>query len=284
MAKRLLSHLAHVELLTPKLDQSVKFFKNSLGLTESGRSGDSVYLRCWGEFYHHSVVLTSAEQTGLGHAAWRTLGPDELSEAVFRIEANGVQGEWIEKSVGHGPAYRFQGPGGHVHEVFWEVERYTPPSEQRSTFPERVERFSGRGIAARQLDHVTLATAKVEEAGMWYRDTLGFRFMSMTSLEDDLDTVVFGVVTTNEKSHDLGLAIDLSEIRGRIHHLSFWVDSQEDLLRAADFLLESGIAIEFGPGRHGIGEQSYLYFREPVVCDLKSIPAATETTCLTGNR
>ena len=98
---------------------------------------------------------------------------------------------------------------------------------------------------------------------MWYRDALGFRFMATTSLDDDPNTIVFGVVTTNEKSHDLGLAIDLSEITGRMHHLAFWVDAQEDLLRAADFLLESGTPIEFGPGRHGIGEQSYLYFREP---------------------
>jgi len=26
---------------------------------------------------------------------------------------------------------------------------------------------------------------------------------------------------------------------------------------------EAGVAIEYGPGKHGIGEQSYLYFREP---------------------
>jgi catechol 2,3-dioxygenase len=27
--------------------------------------------------------------------------------------------------------------------------------------------------------------------------------------------------------------------------------------------MESGTHIEFGPGRHGMGEQTYLYFREP---------------------
>jgi len=27
--------------------------------------------------------------------------------------------------------------------------------------------------------------------------------------------------------------------------------------------MESGVHIEFGPGRHGMGEQTYLYFREP---------------------
>jgi len=28
-------------------------------------------------------------------------------------------------------------------------------------------------------------------------------------------------------------------------------------------LMEAGAHIEFGPGRHGMGEQTYLYFREP---------------------
>ena len=58
MSKRLLSHLAHVELFTPNLDASLKFFTEVLGLIESDRAGNSVYLRCWGEHYHHSVVLT----------------------------------------------------------------------------------------------------------------------------------------------------------------------------------------------------------------------------------
>ncbi|HEY6905180.1 MAG TPA: VOC family protein, partial [Candidatus Acidoferrales bacterium] len=98
----------------------------------------------------------------------------------------------------------------------------------------------------------------------WYRDTLGFRFMGYTVLDHDPNTAVFGVLTMNEKSHDLGFGGDFSKVPGRFHHVAFWVPSYEDLLRAADLLLESGTAIEFGPGKHGIGEQGYLYFRDPV--------------------
>ena len=32
-----LAHLAHVELLTPKPDESLDFFVNVMGMTESGR-------------------------------------------------------------------------------------------------------------------------------------------------------------------------------------------------------------------------------------------------------
>jgi catechol 2,3-dioxygenase len=97
----------------------------------------------------------------------------------------------------------------------------------------------------------------------WYRDVLGYRFMEYTGLDDDPDLIVFSMVTTNEKSHDLGLVIDFTGVAGRINHLAFWVDAVEDVLRAADVLMEAGTEIEFGPGRHGMGEQTYLYFREP---------------------
>ena len=263
MSKRILSHLAHVELLTPKLDESAAFFTGALGLVETARADNSVYLRCWGEFYHHSVVLTAAKQPALGHAAWRSEGPDELVEAVSRIEASGIRGEWRDASIGHGRAYRFRGPGGHAHEVFWEVERYAAPAELRSTFPERPQRMMSRGIAPRQLDHVTVSTKDVRKTALWYRDILGFRFMGFTCLDHNPEIVVFGVVTTNEKSHDLGLGGDFSDVPGRFHHLAFWVESHDELLRSASLLLESGTPIEFGPGRHGIGEQGYLYFREP---------------------
>ena len=34
-----IAHLGHVEVLTPKLEESVAFFKDIMGLHESGRAG-----------------------------------------------------------------------------------------------------------------------------------------------------------------------------------------------------------------------------------------------------
>ncbi len=55
----------------------------------------------------------------------------------------------------------------------------------------------------------------------------------------------------------------LDHAPGRINHYAFWVDTREELLIAADILMENGIPIEYGPSIHGIGEQNFLYFREP---------------------
>jgi catechol 2,3-dioxygenase len=178
------------------------------------------------------------------------------------VDAAGAGEGWFEESVGHGPAYRYRGPGGHLHELFWELERYAPPPEMRSTFPSRPQRYAPRGIAPRQIDHVTVATAAPLADAEWYRDTLNYTFTEYTVL-DDADVPVFAMVTNNEKSHDLGLLLDPTEMRGRLHHVAYWVDSRDELLRAADILLGADIPIEFGPGRHGMGEQDYLYAREP---------------------
>jgi catechol 2,3-dioxygenase len=263
LPQRLISQLAHVELLTPRPEDSLRFMEDVMGLYVSERIGQSVYLRGWGDFFHHSLVLTEADEPGLGHAAWRAQSPQELVAAVRRLEASGLGEGWIEDGPGHGPAYRYRGPGGHVHEIFWEVERWSAPPELRSPFPNRPQRFEARGVAARHLDHVTVMTKDVMGDVGWYRDTLGFRFMEWTVLNEESDLVVFGMLTNNEKGHDLGLLLDMSDTPGRLHHIAFWVDTPDELRRAADVLLNAGAVLEFGPGRHGMGEQDYLYFREP---------------------
>jgi catechol 2,3-dioxygenase len=262
MANRLIAHLAHVEVYTPKPEDSLAFFKDVLGLEESGREGQSVYLRGWGEWSYHSFQMTEADLPGLGHIGWRAWSPEHLDKAVANLEGAGAGEGWYEDSVGHGPAFRYRGPGGHLHEIFWELERYEAPPELRSTFPDRPQRYAPRGIAPRQIDHVTVMTADTIGDARWYEEHLGSTFTEWTVL-DDADVPVFAMSTNNEKAHDLGLLLDQSGVPGRLNHVSYWVDSLDQLHRAADILLNADTPIEFGPGRHGMGEQEYLYFREP---------------------
>src|SRR5437764_1335686 len=146
MPHRLLSQLVHVELLTPTLAESVEFAVDVLGLDIVEDAGDSVYLRCWGDHYAHSLILTAAEEPGIGHAAWRTDGPEQLEEAVRRVEASGTHGIWVDSSVGHGPAYRFDGPGGHTIELVWEADHAVAPAGAETPFPARPRRRGLRGL------------------------------------------------------------------------------------------------------------------------------------------
>jgi catechol 2,3-dioxygenase len=226
---KLLSHLAHIEVTAPDVEASVKFYEEQVGLTVFGREGGKVYLRCWGDYYNYSLVIGPGEQPSLAAMAWRTSSAEALDEAAKRIEAEGIEVQWSTERLSLGKSFRFVGPYGHTMELFWEVEKFRATGDQVSIYPDRPERRSRHAVAPRQLDHVT----------------------------------VFTVVTTNEKSHDLGIVLDGSTVPGRINHYAFWVDTREDLLQAADILMENGTDIEYGPSIHGIGEQNFLYFRDP---------------------
>ncbi|HZU55948.1 MAG TPA: hypothetical protein VFA06_08775, partial [Actinocrinis sp.] len=62
MSERLISQLAHVELLTPTLEESSRFFTEVMGLDETDRDESSVYLRCWGDFSTYAVQLTEGPE------------------------------------------------------------------------------------------------------------------------------------------------------------------------------------------------------------------------------
>jgi catechol 2,3-dioxygenase len=118
MSKHLLSQLAHVEIFSPRPAETVTFFEQQIGLEISERSGQAVYLRGWGEFFHHSVKVTEAAQPGLGHVGWRAESAEALDEAAHVLEASGLGEGWMDGDVGHGRAYRFRSPDGHLNEVF----------------------------------------------------------------------------------------------------------------------------------------------------------------------
>jgi len=263
MANRLIAHLAHLEVFTPMPDESLHFFTQVLGLEETEREGQSVYLRAWGEWGHHSLMLTEAPQPGLGHIAWRVESPEDLDIAVTRVEERDAGEGWLDGSLGHGPAFRYRSPGGHLHELFWEEQRYVPPPGMESPYPDRPQRYVPRGVAPRHIDHVTVMARDPLGDARWFRDTLAYRFTGYIAPDDEADVALFAMVSTNEKAHDLGLIVDQSSIPGRLHHFAWWVETRDELLRAADILLNADVAVEFGPGRHGMGEQDYLYVREP---------------------
>jgi catechol 2,3-dioxygenase len=263
---QLLSHLSHLEIASPDVEASVAFYERQFGLRAVDRDEDGrVYLRCWGDYYRYSLIVSPGPQPALVTMAWRTASEAALDEAAKRVEAKGVTGTWHEPRQGHGRSYRFTGPWGHVMELYWEVTRFSADSgadDTASIYPDRPERRSSHGAAPRYLDHVTIAATDVRAFCEWYHDALDFRIMAYTDL-DEAPVTVFGVVTTNEKSHDLGVVLDSSTLPGRCNHIAFWTDSTEELNRAADVLMENGTAIEYGPSIHGIGEQTFLYFREP---------------------
>jgi len=53
------------ELFSPNVDETVWFFKDLLGMIETERSGNSVFLRGFDDPYKHTLKVTERDQPGM---------------------------------------------------------------------------------------------------------------------------------------------------------------------------------------------------------------------------
>lgn len=255
------AHLGHVELLTPKPEDSLRFFVDVLGMTESGRQGDSVYLRGWDDYERHCLKLTAARTGGMGHMAFRARSPQALARRVAALERSGLGIGWTEGDLGHGPAYRCHDPDGHVVEIYYETEWYAPPPELRPALKNQAQRFPARGVNVRRLDHLNCLAADIKANRLFFEEYLGFRLTEQIILDDGTEAAMW--LTATNKSYDFAYSRESHGHRGRFHHLTFALDSREEILRAADIFLEAGVHIETGPHKHAIQQTFFLYVYEP---------------------
>jgi catechol 2,3-dioxygenase len=256
-----LAHQGHVELLTPEPDRSLRFFVEALGMEIERREGQSAYLRGWGEYQPYSVVLTEAAAPGIGCLSIRARSQEALERRVAAIEASGRGIGWTEEGPGHGPAYRFTDPDGHPFEVYYETERYAAPAHLRPTLRNQPQRYTGRGAAVKRLDHVNLLATDVAACRSFATDVLGYRHYEGIVLDDG--TEVGAWFSLSMAAHELIYVADARKASGRLHHLSFWVDTREEVLRAADVFVEQLVPIEFAPSKHTISQGFFLYVFEP---------------------
>ena len=178
------AHLGHLELLTPKPEESLRFFVDVMGMTESGRQGDSVYLRAWDDYERYSLQLTASKTSGLGHAAFRARSPQALRAAGRRrSKGSGYEVGWHEDELGHGPAYRFRDPDGHLIELYYETEWYEAPPDLRPALKNQAQRFPARGVNVRRLDHFNCLAVDVQANREFFERYLGFRLTERIVLE-----------------------------------------------------------------------------------------------------
>jgi len=255
-----IAHLAHVELFTPKLEESARFFTDLMGMSVSGTKGDSIYLRAYDDYEHHSLKLTAHKHAGIGHFAWRARSQSALERRVEAIKQSGFGVGWNEGDLGHGPSYKFKTPDGHPVEIYFETEKFKADESQKSALKNTASKFPGRGMNVRRIDHLNLLAKDVQAFLDFQLNVLGGRLTEMIQTDDGPKGVWFSV---NSKSYDLAVTADHTGLRGRFHHLTFAANSREEVLLAADIALENGIFIETGPHKHAIQQTFFLYLYEP---------------------
>jgi catechol 2,3-dioxygenase len=256
------AHLGHIEVFTDKFDQSLDFFTRVYGLKLSLLDGDSAYLRAWDDYEFHSLKLTRHHATGVGHIAYRTASPDALQRRAATIEAAGykVHG-WTEGDAGHGRAFRFEDPFGHVFELYYDTRRYEPGPDDQSALKNMASRFHAQGACPRRIDHINLLAGDVSVFRTFMETCLGSRVTEMIQLDNGRIGGCW--FTVNNKTYDLACTEEHGRGTGRLHHVTYATDQREDILRAADIFLENGVHIETGPHKHAIQGTFFLYVWEP---------------------
>jgi catechol 2,3 dioxygenase len=256
-----LAHLGPVELLTPKPEESLRFFVDVFGMEVEGQANGSVFLRGWGDYQRYSLKLTESNTSGIAVCGLRAWSEEALERRVAAVEATGLGEGWSEGDRGRGRSYRFRDPDGHAFELYFETERYDPPPHLVPSLKNQPQRYVGRGAAVKRLDHVNLLAADVRANRVFATDTLGYRLYERIELDDGTETGAWMSVTT--AAHELIYTADAFGARGRLHHVAYWVDTREEVLRAADLFIEHGVHIEAAPSKHAIAQGMFLYGYEP---------------------
>ncbi|HTX16442.1 MAG TPA: catechol 2,3-dioxygenase [Candidatus Baltobacteraceae bacterium] len=256
-----LAHLAHLELLTPKPEESLRFFVDIMGLTESGRDGKSVYLRAYDDYEFHTLKLTESKLPGMGHVAYRARSPQALERRIAALKGSGFEIGWNDGDLGHGPAYVCQDPDGHKIELYYETKWYQAPPALKPALKNQAQKFPARGMNVRRLDHWNGLAVDIKANREFFENYLGFRLTEQIVLDSGVEAAMWMTVTN--KSYDFAYTADHTGTKGRFHHVTYAVNSREEVLIAADIALENGVHIETGPHKHAIQQTFFLYLYEP---------------------
>lgn len=257
-----IAHLGRIELLTPRLERTLWFFRDLLGMEVVHRCAGAAFLRGYGDYAASTLKLSEAERPGVGCVSWRTVSRKALARRVRALEQTGLGLGWGNGDFGLGPSYRFRDPDRHLMEVYYEESKYRAPEQLRSSLKNLPQKYTGRGVGVRRIDHLALLAADVAANRAFVEDKLGFRLREQVRF--DQGRLELGSwLSPAAVHHQLAYVLDTRGGHGRLHHASFWVDNREDVLRAADILSENGIFIEAGPAKHNNSQGFYLYSYEP---------------------
>ena len=256
-----IAHLGHLELLTPSFDKSARFFIDVMGMTQSGEKGDSIYLRGYDDYERYTLKLTASKTNGMAHVAYRTRSAQALERRAAALKGSGFDVGWTEGDLGHGKTFVCKDPDGHVIELYYDTEWYDPPADQKPALKNQAQRFPARGCNVRRLDHWNGLAADISGCRKFFEDYLGFRLTERIVLNDGSEAGIW--LTATNKSYDFAYTRDHTGARGRFHHVTYALNSREEVLLAADIFLENGVFIETGPHKHAVQQTFFLYVYEP---------------------
>ena len=234
--------IRHVGLLSPAIAAHADFHLKVLGLQSAGEDRHARYLRS-ASAEHHVLSLHPAERRGLHHLAFSLDGREAIDAAATELERRGItllaQPDDLDEPGG-GYGLRFLDPENRCIELSAGV---TEHPNGRST-PK---------VGPRRLCHVGLNTPRFEQIEAFYTDFLGFRVSDR--IENQMAFLRCGrrhhVVVFNRADY------------ASVHHVAYAMTNVDDVMKGVSNLRARGQEPDWGPGRHGPGNNIFCYYRDP---------------------
>lgn len=248
-----ITRLSHVVLSSRDLDATQFFYQTGLGLEVTHRDTDRLCLRAIEESGHHSLVFekTSAEGPGLARRiGYRMYSDEDLKRAHDWFAEKGINAEFVERPHQGLTLQLNDGVGVPI-----EFCATMPQSENRM---QNFHTHAGGRLAF--LDHIQIACHDVAGAYQWYND-LGFRLTEYTA-KDGTDEMWGVWLKRKNNTQDVVFGNGPGP---RLHHFAFHTPEIGSIIHAADVMASLGLAgsMDRAPGRHGIGNAFFIYFRDP---------------------
>lgn len=237
--------VSHLGFRVPDVSRAAEFYGRVLGLVvQDDLDGDGVRLG-WGTG-HHVLDLKPGER-GLDHYGFEVRDDDGVAGIAKRLTAAGHEYRALDASY---VDYGLAGTEGiAVNDPDGTLVHFHGPVERQG------ESAADTGRRPVKFQHVVPGTADVSRMVGFFVDTVGFR------ISDQLEDGRFVWLRSNRDHHTLAI-IDIGQ-SGVLDHYSYDLAEWEDFKAWCDRLTDQDVKVAWGPGRHGPGNNLFVFFEDP---------------------
>ncbi len=234
--------LRSVALNVPDLARAEAFYTEVWNLEVAHRKEGSVYLRGTGSDHHLLALYAGGPVPQIRQVTLRARSAEAL-EAVAQaaVRAGGALISPIgplSKNPASGTGLTLRDPHGRIFQVVHGDTRHAPQATHRDR-PVR-------------LTHVVLNSHAVDDTQAFLTEAFGFKLADRT--------VAIAFMNCNTDHHTLAVGIADNDA---LNHIAFLMPDLDGVMRGGGRMNDAGFPIQWGPGRHGPGNNLFNYFIDP---------------------
>ena len=249
----------YLQLRVLDLEEAIVHYRDRIGLDLVEVAPDGrAYLKAYDEFDRHSIVLRQADESGLDVVAFKVSSESALDALAGRLRNVGITATTVPEGEqpGIGRRIRFRVPTGHQVELYATIalSDHGPMVNNPDLW-----RTEPRGMRAIRFDHCLLHGQDIDGTAKIFTDVLGFATSEVAVSPDGQPIAIF--LSCGMKAHDIALVRHHED--GKLHHVSFLLESWSDIGHAADLIAQHNMSLDIGPTRHGATRGQTIYFFDP---------------------